>query len=83
MNYKYTLTVETEQESEIFKMSTSSWEDFQESIVRKAEHSVKRYEDEMEAYAQAEFDRQQEEEAEAKAQDAAFEAYKLGELNIQ
>jgi len=63
MDYKITTIVEDEEGNIICELSTSAGiEDFQENIIRKVEHSIKKYEDEMEAGEQMEIDRQTEDE---------------------
>ena len=62
MNYKITLMIEDEDEFPIFTISTNAgMADFEENIVRKAEHAIKDYESKMEVGMQNEIDRQAEE----------------------
>lgn len=66
MEYKITMIVEAEEDGNIiFQMDTSAgMAEFEENIVRKAEHAIKEYEARMEYEAQVEMDRQAEELAE-------------------
>lgn len=61
MKYKITTLVEDEDENIICKSETYSIESLEEEL-GKIERSVKEWEGRMEVVAQAEFDRQQEEE---------------------
>jgi len=61
MNYKITLTVESETDDKVFEMDTFSIADLEENIIRKAEHAMSRYESDQDGRALAEFDRQREE----------------------
>jgi len=61
MNYKYTLTIEDENEVVVYSGETASWNDFEENIVRKAEHAVKEHEGRLIAAAEAEQEEQEEE----------------------
>ena len=64
MNYKYTLIVETETDEEIFNSWCLTEEGVSEELLRKASHAIAKYEDDKELEAQAEFDRQREEDIE-------------------
>ena len=61
MNYKITMLIEDENENEVFNMNTTAGlNDFEENIIRKAEHAIKEYEGKMEYEMQVEIDRQAE-----------------------
>ena len=61
MNYKITMIVENENDDVIYCQSTTAgMNDFEENIVRKAEHAIKEYEGKMEYEMQVEIDRQAE-----------------------
>jgi hypothetical protein len=66
MNYKFSLIVESELDDVVYKQDCLTLEGVQEELLRKAEHAIKKYEDEKEMEAQMEMDRLAEDEAEYK-----------------
>lgn len=67
MNYKYTLIVESELDDVVAELSCLTREGVEEELLRKIDHSIKKYEAEQEYRAQCAIESQEEEEAEERA----------------